>query len=208
MSSENIESPACARWGWRLRTAIGCFAMLSLAGCGEPDYDTLFAQAETHCLEQEWDEASVLLKQILLTNPNHSGAHYYLGRCYLNAENFRPHLAEGEFQTAVHIFMRTDRKSPIERFDDKYFEFICHISSAKVVLSAIQRLVRDGVPLRQLQGLMDQAREYADTADAVIPNAQEVEDLNALIDAIEAMASGKPWHPRQPRFEPRGPISI
>lgn len=204
MLSKNIESPASARRGRRLRTAIGCFAMLGLVGCAEPDYDRLFDQAEIHCLDQEWDEASVLLKQILLTNPNHSGAHYYLGRCYLNAEDFRPHLAEGEFQTAVHIFMRTDRKSPIERFDDKYFEFICHISSAKVVLSAIQRLVEDRVPLRQLQGLMDQAREYADTADAVIPNAQEVEDLNFLIDAFEAMASSRPRHAR----EVRKPLSL
>lgn len=197
-----------ARSGYCTRIAVGCVAMLCLVGCQEPDYDTLFDQAEARVLEQEWDEASALLKKILLANPDHSGAHYYLGRCYLNATDFRPHLAEGEFQTAVHIFRRTDRKSPIERFDDDYFEFICHISSAKVVLSAIQRLVEDGVPLIQLRGLLDQAREYADTAETVIPDAREVRDLNALIDAIEAMSSGRPWHPRELRVEPTGPVSI
>lgn len=191
-----------------MRSAIVCFILLGLAGCSEPDYDALFEQAETHCLEQEWDEASVLLKEILLVNPNHAGAHYYLGHCYLNAEDFRPHIAEGEFQTAVHIFMQTDRKSPINRFSDEYFEFICHISSAKVVLSAIQDLAEDGVPLRRLQGLLQQAQQYSDTADAVIPYAQEVQNLNALIDAMKAIASGGRWHPHTPSRELRGPVSI
>lgn len=208
LPNRKTEWPEREQRSGRIHIAIVCFALLGLAGCTEPDYDTLFDQAETHCLEQEWDEASVLLKQILLANPDHAGAHYYLGHCYLNAEDFRPHIAEGEFQTAVHIFMQTDQKSPIKRFGDEYFEFICHISSAKVVLSAIQDLAEDGVPLRRLQGLLRQARQYSDTADAVIPYAPEVRNLNALIDAMESIASGGPWHQRVPSGELHGPISI
>ena len=208
LPNKNTEWPERTGRDGRMYIAILCFAVLGLTGCSEPDYVALFDRAETHCMKQEWDEASVLLKKILLANPDHAGAHYYLGHCYLNAEDFRPHIAEGEFQTAVHIFMQTDRKSPIERFDDEYFEFICHISSAKVVLSTIQDLAEVGVPLRRLRGLLRQARQYSDTAAAVIPYAPEVQNLNALIDAMEAIASGSPWHPQTPSTELRGPISI
>ena len=177
-------------------------SLLGLANCGQNADEDAFAEAEQMVLEQNWEEAGPKLKEFLLQNPEHAGGHFYLGRCYLNGEDFQPYLAEGEIRTALHIFLRTGRTSPIERFPDDYFEFMCHIESAKVALNTIRLLTDEGVPFSQMGGLVARMKEHSAEAGKIKPKSEDLRELNAIISSLERGMLSTPSRPARREGQP------
>lgn len=177
------------------RRRIGVVALKSLVlvalvpawngACRRTDESGLLKQAETLCLDAQWQEAKVILKQYLVRRPNDAAGHFYLGRCYLFSEDFRPTLAEGEIQTALSLFLENGKKSPIERFTDDYFEMICYVESAKVSLIEINRFRAYGLKIAHLGPLVDKCKRYAQLARDLMPGAEEVKELDHIIGRIE-----------------------
>lgn len=145
----------------------------------------LFAEAEQLALDQRWDEAKQLLKVHLLKHPDDAGAHFYLGRAYLLATPFYPYIAEGEFQTALRLFIANGRKSPTERFQPDYFEMMCHIESAKVYLRWIYVWMTHEFDLRELQHHLNKAKFYLEKAREIRPDAPEVRQLYETLTFID-----------------------
>ncbi|MFP6615309.1 MAG: hypothetical protein VCB26_02775 [Candidatus Hydrogenedentota bacterium] len=173
---------------------FGIFLTFSLVSCAGSDTsestEDLFARGEFLCLEQEWGEARNVLREFLLENPDHPGAHFYLGRSYLNwEESFRPVIAEGELQIALQLFYENNEISYIERFPPTYFELICNIESVKVCLTEFAIVINLGAPKSQLLHLVARARKYLEAARNVIPDAPDVATYEKLVINMEAVAS-------------------
>jgi tetratricopeptide (TPR) repeat protein len=172
--------------------------------------DRQFAEAERLCLDRQYAQAEAVLKDYLLQRPEDAGAHYYLGRTYLllgeelfnaylrgeisNGQaadrqgdvrkliwKFRPDIAEGEFQTALRLFIRNGRVPPIERFDPKYFEMMCSLDAARILYFRAFFLAAYGAPPESLSGFVTRALEYVETARGVLPEAAEVDQIGAAL---------------------------
>ena len=158
--------------------------------CQKPPGEDLLAKGETLCLDAKWDEAQVVLKRLLRENPLDAGGHFYLGRCYmLSRQDFRPLMAIGEFQTALRLFKQNGGASPIERFSDDYFEFICDLESTKVRLFEIERLREYGFELARLQYLVEEGKEFFLRARKIMPDDEDVIAIGALLDALDLKKS-------------------
>lgn len=174
-----------ARYVFYLTVLLGAgLYIFTLVRSRPPVDETLFEDAEIYCLDQKWDEARVALIDVLRENPLHPGAHFYLGRAYMFGTEFRPIMAEGEFLTALNLFRKQDRKSGIDRFKPKYFEMMCYIEAAKSNLVQIDLYLRSGAPLNSVQNLVADAAFYAERAERINPQAAEVRDLMAILDAL------------------------
>lgn len=178
-------------------------AVLSVsAGCAQRTDAGLLEQAEYFILEQRYAEAIPLLKQLLLSNPNHSGAHYYLGRCYFAPKDtFWFTIAEGEIQTALNLFIREGRKSTIPRFPDAYFELICHLDIAKIRLRQAMFLVEQDAPLSAVSELLAQAADSVEEARKVAPDSPDVTQIDQTLTqfrrTIQGVPAGPPPVPRR-----------
>lgn len=126
---------------WRSNLALLVILLLGAGACGRPPREDLLAKGEYLCREARWEEAIPVLKQHLLENPRDAGAHYYLGRCYLNQRSPWPMLAVGELETAMYLFLKSGKVSPIARFNATYFELSCHLEMSKVYLKQIEVLI-------------------------------------------------------------------
>ncbi len=141
----------------------------------------MFERGESLCLDGRFEEAKRVLKAYLIYRPGDAGGHYYLGRTYMLSDDFRPIMAEGEYQTALRLFHRGGRESPIDRFGDEYFEMICYVDSAKVLYLQGMVVLSIGAPPPALEGPLGQALAYLDRAEAAFPEAQEVAQVRASI---------------------------
>ncbi len=172
-----------------LRRCVASSALLLLlAACAAEPKRDLVAEAEALCFDEKWDKAKDLLRQHLLDNPNDTAAHFYLGRCYLMAspERFRPATAEGEFQTALHIFRRNGRINPIEGFASAdYFEYICQIESAKVYLNIVDLLLDSRVNIRQVQEFVRRGKSYVDLAAETLPGDPDLPEYQRAFESLE-----------------------
>ncbi len=198
------EIPSRTR-SWRNFALLGLIVIAT--GCpsdskSATDDAALLDQGEFLCLERRWEEARPILRQFLLSHPDHAGAHFYLGRAYLLAEDFRPAIAEGEFQTALNLFQRQGRRLPIERFESAdYFEFMCHLDSAKVCYLEFSTRISIGAPPEALQPIAQRARIHMDGALALntVPadyrmwdrNIRMIEQASGLIPVQRPSSSGK-----------------
>ena len=172
----------------------GILFLLVLTSCSNsptPEENAeLFALGESLCLEQRWGEARIVLREFLMDNPNHPGAHFYLGRSYLFwEEDFRPAIAEGELQTAFQLFMENDLESQIDRFSRKYFLIICNIETVKVCLKEYDFLQSLGAPKSRLRPIALRARMYLDVARRVDAEHKDVIDFEEPVRLIEAATS-------------------
>ncbi len=195
------------------RLSIGRFACLLLlasgplpAGCDrspdEQGLQSLFDEGEYLCREMRWEEARTVLREYLLYDPDHAGAHFYLGRAYLFSEDFRPAIAEGELQTALELFVEGGRISPIERFGHDYFELICYVESAKVYLLQIEFLLLIRVSAAYIQPLLDQAERYIAEAEQIMPNTKEVRSVKEAIAGYRRLSPPAFQHERVPQDPP------
>lgn len=168
---------------WSVRSFA--VVVLLLNGCdtgpSRAELQALFDEGEFLCREARWDEAREVLRKFLLHNPDHAGAHFYLGRAYLFSTDFRPAIAEGELQTALQRFIDGGRQSPIDRFGPDYFEMICHVEIAKVYLLQIDLFQSMGASPRALQGLYQRAVDSTQRAKAIIPGSKDVADLEEIL---------------------------
>ena len=173
--------------------SVGICLALVLTACGNdgPTDEELFAQAEYLILEQRFDEAIPLLRLFLVRNPGHSGAHYYLGRCYYaSPRNFWFTIADGELRTALQMFKEDGRTSRIERFDDVYFELICHLDMARVRVQQAVFLIETGGNPAIARSLLRRAEEAIERAREIDPDSPDVELMQEGIDEIRrAIAS-------------------
>ena len=173
---------------------LACLLLLAggpvLAGCDrspdEQELQALFDEGEYLCREEHWQEARAVLKKYLLYDPDHAGAHYYLGRAYLLS---RPVIAEGELQTALELFIEGGRISTIERFGHDYFELICNIDSAKTCLLQIDLMRAWGAPPAAVQSLLERAEGYVREADTIMPGTKEVGALERMIALYRTLRS-------------------
>ena len=161
-----------------------------MAACGAqaPSY---LAEAETLVLDQQWTEARELLKRHLVNHPEDAGAHFYLGRCYMLGEPLWPVVAEGEFQTALQLFNRNGKESPIERYPPEVFEWFCYKEMATTLLLQIDRLVEAGVTPRQFRPLIEQTRYYYERAVELQKDPDGLAEMDAILRGLE-MESLKP----------------
>jgi len=155
----------------------------------------LFAQGEYLCLEQRWREAMDVLQLYLLGYPDDAGAHYYLGRCYLAMDDDWVGLARSRFEQALGLFYAHGKKSPIDRFDDQYFEMICNIDMAKVDLAQMDRLLEAGASPRLLEQVMAQCLSAAQRARSVAPDRPEVMQLEEILRQLGPLAPTRPAGP-------------
>jgi hypothetical protein len=160
------------------------------AGCARApspaELGAQFDEAERLCLDGKFDEANVVLKRYLMHRPEDAGAHYYLGRTFMLSKDFRPMLAEGEFQTALRLFQRQGRESPIERFDPAYFEMMCNIDSAKVLYLQCVTVASLGATPNTFEPILGRALGYIDRAQSIMPGAAEVEQVGGPIRELAA----------------------
>ncbi|MFP6581400.1 MAG: hypothetical protein VCD00_02455 [Candidatus Hydrogenedentota bacterium] len=154
---------------------------------GEED---LFARGEYLCREARWDEARRVLREFLLDNPEHPGAHFYLGRSYLLwKDDFRPAIAEGELQTALALYHENGGTHHIERFSDEYFELICNIESAKVCMEQFTKLLDAQIPARHLSPIVLRARRYIEAARDINPTYPEIAPFTELVNMMTAIVA-------------------
>lgn len=174
-----------------LRNALLLLLVGVLAGaCNgtptEEELQALFDRGEHLCLEQNWLEARATLRQYLLHDPTNAGAHFYLGRAYLFARDFRPAIAEGELQLALTLYVEDGRgESPIERYGKDYFEMTCSLESAKVCIRQIDFLRSLQVPRDATRPIFERGRDYIEAGRAVMPNADDVRVVEGLLQAAQ-----------------------
>jgi hypothetical protein len=175
-------------------------AGIAAAGCSGPPkahYEDLSAQAEFLVLEERWAEAIPVLSESLLLHPEDPGAHFYLGRCWLNVAKFNdrpgPWLvpAEGELRLARQLFLAQGKHSPIARFSDTYFEVICNIERAKVYLRQLTVVAEHPRQLAgaTLESILSSLQQAIDDAKAVDPTAPEVIQLENLLKSLSGNES-------------------
>jgi hypothetical protein len=163
-----------------------------LPGCAAPPDETpkaLMAQAEFLVREARWAEAIDALQRLLRQQPTHSGAHFYLGRCWLNVPRFNERegpwlvLAEGELRLASQLFEQQGRTSSIERFSDEYFEVICNVERAKVYLKQLNFLAANPGRLAgaTVETVIDELRQAVDAAKAIDPDSPDVRTLENIL---------------------------
>jgi len=178
----------------RARACIVAAVVATAAACApHPSPDELaaqFAEAERLCLEGEFADAKVMLKQYLLHDPTNPGAHYYLARTYMLSKDFRPAMAEGEFQTALRLFLRQDRESGIKRFKPEYFEMMCYLDSARVLYLHCVGGLSAGASPRLFDEPLQRALGYVDKARTVMPKAPEVDQIGDPIRELAAEIGG------------------
>jgi len=166
----------------RVRCGLPLLLLLLGSACSRNTPTNLFERAEYLILEQRYEEAIPVLKQFLLKNPYHSGAHYYLGRCYFAPKDkFWFAIAEGEIQTALALFLRDGKKSTIQRFSAEYFELICHLDIAKIRLRQAMFLTEKLGDFRAAAALLEQATHSVEAAREVSPNSPDVQQIDQLI---------------------------
>ena len=168
-----------------------CGLLLLLSACSADPPPSLLAEAEILVLDQKWAEARELLKRHLVNYPDDAGAHFYLGRCYMLDEPLWPVVAEGEFQTALRLFNRNGKQSPIERYPAQVFEWFCYKEMATTLLLQIDRLVEGGVTPRQVGALIEQARYYYERAVELQDDPEGLAEMDAILRGLE-MESRKP----------------
>ncbi len=165
-------------------------AIAGLASCApDPKPEELGAQfdeAERLCLEGKFAEAVPVLKQYLIHRPGDAGAHYYLGRAYMLSQDFRPAMAEGEFQTALRLFVAQGRQSPIERFQPEYFEMMCNLDSAKVLYIQTLSIVTQSDSPAVARPFIERALGYIESARSAMPGAAEVDQIGTPIRELGA----------------------
>ena len=173
-------------------------------GCLGEDGD-LLEQGEHLMLEARWQEAIPVLRAHLLRNPRDPGAHFYLGRAYLlHALPLLVH-AEGELKTALYLFHEQGGESPIERFDDTYFELACHLELSKVHLSVVQMVMNAGGRRELLERALEQCDEHLDAARRIDPESPDVEQLETLLTDLRAAIDEAPLPEPDPPQEPSEP---
>ena len=183
--------------------ALVCGLVL-FVGCRGATHEDWLAEAQTLCQGQQWDAAVPLLRRHLLErHPDvhaNAAAHFHLGRCYLNGTPFYPGAAEGELQTALHIFLENGKQSPIEGYSDDYFELRCHLELAKVYLRLLMHAARLGASPASMHGIFRQAQQAADNARRLDPDSDDVRELQDLLDSIATPPPGPPGttRPRMP----------
>ncbi len=172
------------------------------ASCEKAVEDGIPPQAVSLCEQGEYDEMIPLLKDYLLRNPNDAAAHFYLGRGYLHSpDSFRPEHAKGEFRTALNLFLRNGKQSPIDGFSSQYFEMMCHIERAKVPL----RLIRESLGLAAwlwmltpyLEECLEECKPDLEAAREIAPESKDVKDLEELIKIVSDIIGEGRRPPRQ-----------
>lgn len=169
------------------------FTAIAVSSCftsesAQEDVD-LFALGERLCLEARWGDARNALRMFLVDNPNHPGAHFYLGRSYLFwEEDFRPVIAEGEMQTALQLFYENGRESHIERFTPTYFEFICNIESLKVCNQEFRYLEFVDASKGRMLECAGRARKYFEAAKVIDPNSDDLLVGEEIVRHLERSA--------------------
>jgi tetratricopeptide (TPR) repeat protein len=158
--------------------AIVCGALaLQLApGCERPpDKAQLQAKldrAEQLCLDSKYDEAQAVLKSYLLVDPQNAAAHFYLGRTYLVTD---PLIAEGEYQTALRLFLSQGHVSPTKRLGADYFEMMCNLDSAKALaLNLTAQLSTPDAGQTEIRDTFARAFGYVARAQEINPSAEEI----------------------------------
>jgi hypothetical protein len=196
----NIDgTPAAARDGtcWRRggmavlwHPLIVC-ALLAVGCANHPEPEQLLKMGEAQLLEGQWHTAMKPLKQCLLLEPGHPGAHFYLGRAYLNAR-YRNRLpaprlvmAVGELQTALACFHARDRRPPLERYTADEFEVLCHVYMAQAHLRKLEFGITVGMPLKGLAATFEDLLSATDAARAIMPASQDVAYLDDLIAQLK-----------------------
>lgn len=156
-----------------------CLVVLAAftTACGPASDENVLGHAEFLCVEERWNEAIPLLKQFLVRHPDHAGAHFYLGRGYLNSDQFRPLLAEGELQTALYLFQRNGRHSSLDRFSDTHFDLLVRLETAEVYLRQIEWLLINGAHDATIRPLMRKCRETADAARQIASDSEDLHDV-------------------------------
>jgi hypothetical protein len=163
---------------------------VALAACHHAPNPALLPEALRLCQEQKWDDAAVPLKEYLMQRPGDAAAHFYLGRCYLNGITLYPLAAEGEFEAALMLFAQNGRKSPIAEYSDQYFEMRCRLEIAKVYLRML-RIAEEHGDITLRRRILDDCRSKAADAKKVDPDAEEVKELERILDEV---ASAHPPH--------------
>ena len=175
-----------------LAVALVFAAGTSLSCRQEPEVG-LFAQGETLYLDGRYDEAIAVFKRFLLEHPDHAGAHFYLGTCYLSSDaNAWLGIAQGELQTALALFERQGKVNPIKRFSSAtYFEMICHINQAKIYMNLMLTVMEDPPtwmrrvdPRAAMAMLLEKCEEQYEAARHVDPSNPDVEGLRKQIDML------------------------
>ena len=169
--------------------------MSAVLGCSDAPKRDILAEAEQLVLEKNYAAAIPLLKQHLIETPFDPAGHFYLGRCYMeDNDNFWPRIAEGEFQTALMLHKRSGAAaSPIARFKDPdYFPMMCQVNSGKVLILQVTYLLENGVGLERIQDLVLQAKHYVDLAREIMPDADEVNEVDNLIRQLILEGSADP----------------
>lgn len=184
-------------------------APLLIGGCAGEDED-LLARGEYLMLETRWEEAIPVLRAHLLHNPRDPGAHFYLGRAYLLLAPPLLVHAEGELKTALYLFHEQGGESPIQRFDDTYFELACHLELSKVHLAIVQMVMNAGGRRELLARALERCEEHLTAAQRIDPESPDVEQLEAILtdlrETIDDDAPPRQPEPRQPPPEPREPL--
>lgn len=176
--------------------AVALALCILVPACGETpeqDQQALMAQAEYLVREARWADAIDVLKQYLLVQPEDSGAHFYLGRCWLNVPEYNGRegpwlvLAEGELRLALQLFNDQGKKSSIERFTDTYFETICHLERAKVYLKQLTYLAdrRGRLAGATAETIISELRQAVADAKAVDPDSPDVWAFERLVNTLQ-----------------------
>ncbi|MCP4641238.1 MAG: hypothetical protein GY851_12425 [bacterium] len=180
-------------------------ALTVFGGCRTDSADRL-PKAEELYLAQRYDEAIPLLRQHLVVHPDDAAGHFYLGSCYMLSSDPWMVLAQGEIETALAIFERTGKKSPIDRFTDTYFELRCHLELAKILFKQVIFLADENGPPRLAAMVVERLEETLERVRKIDPSAPEVAQLEGLIARVHTIPGLRltpdAYRGRQPRLRP------
>lgn len=156
-------------------------------GCGSSEPPPTLAGVEYLYLEGDYQGAVAAAKERLLEYPGDAGAHFYFGSAQMAiTEPWVPLLAMGELETALALFERGGKVSPIDRFGDTYFELRCHLDIAKVGLRHLLSLEGTEAPPGAVAMLLRRIELALEDARKVLPEAAEVKQLEAILQQIRS----------------------
>lgn len=161
--------------------------VMAVAGCGGPSDEERFQQAEDMIRNGQFLDAIPVLKQYLLRHPHHSGAHLYLGICYMLSDKWIA-LAEGEIRTALYLYRRDGERSTIPRFSGEYFKARCYMELIKASLLRYDAAFDPRMPPDILETAVEGLRNAIDEALREVPDNAEIRAIAEQMPELEAKA--------------------
>lgn len=195
-------------------TMAAAVAAIAFSGCGSPPPDPAQEAARIYQLgtAEKWPETMAPAKAYALAYPEHTGAHYLLGKAYLHRAE--PHLvqAEGELKTAQALLARTERLDGVPWTESKeQYALQIHRDLALVDFRWIREAMRFRLPVNQIRDKLLEAKAEVEAGLKLDPKDSFLGEMKTTVDEYLSgpfkAQEAPPAPPASPQSPPATPVA-